>query len=256
MGLPYTRHIHHKDTPWLVLINGLFTDQSSWDMALDDLSDFNILTYDGRGQGIAPDIESSYDLDEQVDDLLKVLMINDISRVGIIGLSNGGRVAMKFASLYPKRCDTLVICDSYGDLEPLLKTKLESWLKAHQQGGSELRFDVALPWVWGETFLKKRPDLVDYYRKRSKDAVDSNVIGLIKGALSGGVDLSKILTKTLFLVGEEDLLTPPNSQVILAREVTGAKLKVIPGGHASIIENPQSIKKVIIPFLRESYELG
>ncbi|MFT6603920.1 MAG: 3-oxoadipate enol-lactonase, partial [Bacteriovoracaceae bacterium] len=206
--------------------------------------------------GLAPDIDSPYDLDQQVLDLLELLKANDLPKVSLVGLSNGGRVALKFASLFPERCESIVSCDSYGNLNPLLKSKLESWLKAHRLGGSELRFDVALPWVWGESFLLKSPELVEHYRKRSKQALDSNIIGLIKGALSGSVELSKIYTRTLFLVGEEDLLTPPSLLQALSREVSGSRLKIIPGGHASIIENPESIKREILPFLKEAYELG
>jgi 3-oxoadipate enol-lactonase len=256
MTLPFTKHISNSDAPWIVLINGLFTDQSSWDVALGELTGFNVLTYDGRGQGRGPVLLETYRLIDQVADLEELLTENSISRFSLIGLSNGGRVAMKYASLRPEQVESLVVCDSYGDLEPLISLKLNSWLKAHECGGNALRFEVSIPWVWGQSFLKSSPELIGYYREKSLEATDSNIKGLINGALSGGVDLKKIKAKTLFIVGEEDLLTPPSTQVQLSKEVEGSILKIVPGGHASIIEYPKSIKEVILPFLMESYELA
>lgn len=255
MLLPFTKHIFKTDAPWIVLINGLFTDQKSWDFACQSLKEFNILTYDGKGQGSGPILSSTYELDDQVADLLNIINENKLDNFSIIGLSNGGRVALKFASLYPHLIDNLVVCDSYGELEPLIKLKLESWLKAHNKGGNELRFDISTPWVWGETFLSEKPELVEYYRNKSLEAIDSNITGLLKGALSGSVDLSKIEAKTLFVVGKEDLLTPPESHRKLSKSVANSRMKVVPGGHASILENPESIKEVILPFLLESHEL-
>lgn len=249
MTLPFMKYIQNSKAPWVILINGLFTDQNSWDFTLKDLSKFNVLTYDGRGQGKGPLLEKTYELDDQVADLLELIKEHKIKRLSLIGLSNGGRVALKFASIYPDLVESLVVCDSYGDLEPLIKMKLESWLKAHEKGGNELRFDVSIPWVWGASFLKKKPELIEFYRQRSMTAKDSNIRGLLKGALSGSVDLSRIKAKTLFVVGEEDLLTPPQSHKELCKKVDNSKVEVVPGGHASIIENPENIKNIIIPFL-------
>jgi 3-oxoadipate enol-lactonase len=256
MILPFTKHIESENAPWLILINGLFTDQKSWTKALDDLSGFNILTYDGRGQGEGPLLEKAYELNQQVSDLYNIISETKLTKVNLLGLSNGGRVALKFSSLHAKFVDKLVVCDSYGNLDPLIKIKLESWQKAHRKGGNELRFDVSIPWVWGESFLSRSPELVEYYREKSLKALDGNIEGLLKGALTGTVDLSKIKANTLFVVGEEDLLTPPSSHHRLAKQVENSRVEVVPGGHASIIENPESIKKVILPFLLESHELG
>lgn len=255
MILPNKTYIQNEDLPWVVLINGLFADLTSWNDSIELLNEYNVLTYNGRGQGEAPVLDHAYDLDEQVEDLYQLIQSKNLKKIALIGLSNGGRVALKFASQYPELVWALVPCDTYGNVSTLLKLKLESWLKAHHEGGATLRFDVATPWVWGESLIDKNPELVSHYRELSKKSNENNIINLIKGALTGEVNLKKIKAPTLLIVGDEDLLTPVTQHIKLKNEITNSVLSVVRGGHASLLENPNIITKDIIPFLRSQNEL-
>lgn len=256
MILPHTTYINDRNAPWIVLINGLFADQGSWEKTLKDLSQFNILTYDGRGQGKGPDLNNTYSLDKQVSDLYNLVESLGLKDLVLLGLSNGGRVALKFSEVHPRLVSSVIACDSYGSLNLSLKMKLSSWLEAHLEGGSTHRFNIAMPWVWGETFMEKNSDLIEVYREKSKAAIDSNIVGLLKGALEGEVDLRKITARTLFIVGDEDLLTPMSLQRKMAEQVKNSFLLEVRGGHASLIEHPENVKESILPFIKESYELG
>ncbi len=255
MGLPIRTYFLNENAPWLVMVNGLFTGKGSWNDCLAYIEGFNILTYDAKGQGEGPGLSQSYSLDEQVQDLKNLLDEHKLNEVSFFGLSNGGRVALKFSSLYPDRVKSVVACDTYADVTPILKLKLESWLKAHKTGGAKHRFDVAAPWVWGESVLNNNPDLIKKYRDLSEESVPKNITSLIEGALSGTVDLESINTPVCFVVGEEDLLTPINHHKKLKEKVKEAELFIIPGGHASVLEYPSSIKDSILPYLRRQHGL-
>jgi len=255
MGLPVKTYIHSSSAPWIVLVNGLFASKCSWSECLEYFENFNILTYDAKGQGEGPTLSKPYSLDEQVDDLKKVLEENNLKRVSLLGLSNGGRVALKFSSLYPKQVISVVACDTYAEITPIIKLKLESWLKAQENGGAVHRFDVAAPWVWGETILKTNSNLVQKYRDLAKNSNEDNSEFLIKGALSGNINLNSIVAPVHFVVGEEDLLTPVIHHKKLQKMVKNSELTVVPGGHASVLENPLSIRNSIMPFFRRQYEL-
>ena len=234
--------------PALVLVNGLFAPLESWDGALSYLDGFNLLRYDGVGQGQSPKPDRIYHFDGLVDDLENLLSDLDWPPTFICGISNGGSVALEFARRHPHRVRAVVAADCAVEVSPLFRLKLQSWLAAHETGGPTHRFDVATPWIWGETALQQNADLIDLYRSRAADQEDQAVRGLIKGALTVNIDATGISVPTLLLTGEEDILTPP---FVMDRiPITHAVRKRVPGGHASLLENPAIFGDVIVPWLK------
>ncbi len=215
---------------------------------------FKVVTWDGRGQGGSPGWPEIYPLAMQVEDLKSVvgkLSLPRDQRVCVLGLSNGGRVALEFARRYSSFVSHLIIADTYGELTPLLKLKLQSWLKASEIGGAKLRFDVATPWVFGESFVAEYPELIQSYRAHAETIGPEVTASLIQGAMDSKIELEKISTKTLVLVGEEDLLTPFALHLAMVKRMSDAKLEIIKGGHASLLEFPESIDEFVLPFLKE-----
>ena len=251
-----TVRLHHhidgkKDRPWLVMINGLFADLKSWDEGVKYLNKhFRILRYDGRGQGQGPRPPKGYGLEILVDDLCHLLNTLKIHKAFLIGLSNGGRIALEYATRYPQKTSAVIAADTYDRPSYLLQLKLQSWLKAQRVAGAQHRFDVTTPWIWGESTLEHRPELVAIYRAKAELEKSHVIEELIKGALEDHViDLAKIICPTLFCVGLEDLLTPPHNHKLMQKKVAGSELAILPGGHASLLEYPQSLKEVCLPWL-------
>lgn len=217
---------------------------------------FNLLRYDCRGQGESPCPKLEiYSLEDHVSDLSLLLDFLKIKECCFFGLSNGARVAMEFACQFPSRARAVICADGFDVASPLLKLKLGSWLKAHEVGGDLLRFDIATPWVWGESLVAKKPELVDYYRKRAEKRESYVVSALIKGALKGDIDTCLIDCRVLFLVGKEDLLTPPFlcEKMHFKRLEKGLEshFEIIDGGHAAPLEYPHRSARRILKFLNE-----
>ncbi len=244
--------------PWLVFVNGLFAGLQSWDESVVHfLEDFRILRYDGRGQGESPRPVAAYSLKDLVSDLKELLDNLDIEKATFIGLSNGGRVALEFATLYPERVRALVASDTYHEPSPLLQLKLKSWLHANRKGGPTHRFDVATPWIWGETIIQQRPELLDFYRERAGLEKVHVIEGLIEGAMENHViDLKKVKCPTLLTVGREDLLTPPFMHERMVKKLEKGLLKTVPGGHASLLEYPLTLKNTVLPWLQETLNIA
>ena len=63
-------------------------------------------------------------------------------------------------------------------------------------------------------------------------------------------ELHNITTRTMVLVGEEDILKPRKYSEIIAREIPGAELVVVPGaGHAICLEKPVIFNALLLGFL-------
>jgi 3-oxoadipate enol-lactonase len=205
------------------------------------------LRYDCRGQGSSPSPEGVYHLRDHVDDLRNLITDLNLKKIIIIGLSNGGRIALSYASKF--EVFKVVALDTYDEVTPLLKKKLESWLIAHRVGGPLHRFDVATPWIWGEEVFNLKHELILSYRERAGSLKNAQVEGLILGALESKIDLSKIDSPVLLIVGKEDLLTPIFYHENMLKKCKNGKLKIVDGGHASIIERPAIVDQAIIPWI-------
>ena len=238
------------DAPPLVLVNGLFADLHSWDGVMNHLSDFRVLRFDGRGQGQSPKPEGPYRLELLLADLLELLGDLAWPPSFYIGLSNGGCLALALAAAHPQRVSALVAADCYDHVSPLLHLKIDSWLVAHKVGGPTHRFDVATPWIWSESLLERQPELVDFYRNKAAAQPDAAVRGLIEGALTHQIHIETISCPVLFIVGEQDLLTPPFSVQTMAKRLAQSQFETVRGGHASLLEYPQTTGDVLVPFFR------
>lgn len=235
---------------WVVLINGLFADLESYQLVANYLKgSFHILRYDCRGQGKSPKPDGIYQLKDHVDDLEGLLNDLEIKEANFLGLSNGGRIALQFASLYPSRSLRVVACDTYDSPSEILKLKLASWLKAYEVGGAFHRFDVATPWIWGESVVQAKPELIESYRAQATSLEEHVLKGLVLGAMETSIEIEKIVCPILFIVGEEDLLTPVYTHEKMKKKCQLADVRIVQGGHASILEFPHSVVSEILPFL-------
>ncbi len=237
------------------MINGLFATLESYDELCSYLLDeFNILRYDCRGQGKTEKPIDGYSLNDHVSDLQQIIDENKIDSLFLLGLSNGARVALEFSIKNPKKVKALIACDTYDEITPMISLKLKSWLVAYELGGATHRFDVATPWVWGESLVNSKPELISYYRDRCDSFPSYAVKGLIKGAMESSIDLSLIKIPTLYIVGDEDLLTPYflHEKMLKKSQINSplCELSKIRGGHASILESCEQASIVIKKYLK------
>lgn len=244
-----------ENAPWVILINGLLTNYDSWNSIVPMLiDDFNVVQYNGPGQGELTFSGESIELDDHVKHLESLL--NKIPQIResdhfYLGLSNGARVALKASEKYPHpRLRGIIACDCYDNVSRGLAYKLNSWLLATEKGGSSLRFEVATPWIWSESFIDSNPETIDYFRSMASRANEKNVLALIRGAMSGSIDLSAIKAPVLLMVGEEDLLTPLKTHLKMDQSLAHSQLEIIPGGHGSLLEYPETVERKVLPWIQ------
>ncbi|PIP96408.1 MAG: hypothetical protein COV37_12840 [Bdellovibrio sp. CG11_big_fil_rev_8_21_14_0_20_39_38] len=246
------------EKPWIVLINGLFATRQSWSASIPELArDYRVLSYDGRGQGEGPRPLGPYLLEDLVNDLAHLLFELGIHQATLLGISNGGRIALEFGRLYPGKVEAIIACDTYAEVGPILKMKISSWKEANRIGGPTHRFDVATPWIWAEKTILDYPELLKFYRERAHLEKLHVIEALIDGSMQGEIALEEIKVPVLFVCGEEDVLTPPYMHQQMEMRVKNSDLIMIKGAHASVLENPLELTTQVIPrlkaFLKQSH---
>ena len=99
--------------PAVVLIHGWGVDLESWHFLFPDLADnYTVIRYDRRGYGKS---DRSPDVSLDPIDLCNLLDTLKIEQAVIIGHSQGGEVALRFALSFPERTRGLVL---FGSVAP------------------------------------------------------------------------------------------------------------------------------------------
>jgi 2-succinyl-6-hydroxy-2,4-cyclohexadiene-1-carboxylate synthase len=100
------------DGPPLVLLHGFTGSARAWDDILPHLAGLaRVIRVDmiGHGQSPSPPDPARYSLDWAASDLLAVLDGLGLERVDLLGYSMGGRLALHFAVLNPRRLRRLIL---------------------------------------------------------------------------------------------------------------------------------------------------
>ncbi len=251
-----TARAHH---PVLVLANGIFQRTEAWEPLMPYLQGFKVLRYDMRGQGKSAVPEGAYTPELHADDLQALLQTLGVDSYHLLGLSNGGIVAQIHASQRPRGLQKLILLCTTPRLDPLIRAKVEGWHWALERGGTIGRLQIALPWIWGRTFLESHPEI------NSPQALEQMLEAaptveaqknLLAGFLTLGdlrPQLRNIQVPTLVLSGEEDLLFPPFYSQEIASAIPQVVHRVLPGvGHVAALENTALLAQEIASFLEVS----
>lgn len=242
--------------PAIVLINGLTMDVNGWYLQVQPFSEnHTVLRYDCRGQGQSdkPDVEYSQEM--HADDLKSLMDKLRIQKAHVVGISNGGMVAQHFTLKYPGRVGALVLVDTCSYIDTLLELIIKVWIRATEIGGSEFRYDVALPALFAESFLKRNLEVISAMKEISvANNPPKPIINLAKACLKHNVDdrLREIKSPTLIIVGEEDILIPPKYSRILNEKIEDSRLVVMKDcGHVPLLEKPEEFNRVVMDFLKD-----
>lgn len=241
----------------VLFIHGFPHDRSLWAEQCSALSTHvRCIAPDLRGFGESS-TDGPFSMDQYADDLAQLLGYLDISKAVVCGLSMGGYVAMAMWRRHPDLVNALVLCDTKGgaDTEEGRKKRNELIALAEKEGSLAVAA-TQLPGMVGKTTREKRPDIV----QRAEVMMQRAPVAGIVGALTAMRDrpdskptLTTVTVRTLVIVGDEDVLTPPaEAEAIVAALPASAKakLEVVEGsGHASCMERPAAVTHMLADFL-------
>ncbi|HSE83751.1 MAG TPA: alpha/beta fold hydrolase [Thermodesulfobacteriota bacterium] len=241
--------------PTVVFIIGLTMDVNGWFLQVQPFSEkYRVLRYDCRGQGQSDKPDMDYSQEMHADDLKSLMDKLGIQKTHVIGISNGGMIAQHFTLRYPEKVGALVLADTCSYIDVLLNLIVQSWIKAAETGGSELRYDVSLPVIFSEDFLRQNLSNIQLMKEFS---INNNppraVINLANACLKHNVNdrISDIKAPTLILYGEEDILIPLKYSKLLHEKIKGSRLVILKNcGHVPPIEKPEEFNSTVINFLK------
>lgn len=248
--------------PLLLFLHGIGGNRTNWRANLPAFAPhFACAAWDARGYGASDDYDGPLAFDDFIADVLRVLDHFGVRRAHLLGLSMGGRIAMRAALLHPGRIATLTLLDTHEGFESFSPAQRQAFVDSRRApllAGRTPR-DIAGPVARSLAGPKARPEhvrqLEDSIAALHKDSYIKSLEATV-GQVTVG-DIGGITAPAHFIVGADDPLTPPSMHHEMAARLRGAPVSVVPdAGHLSNIENGPAFEAAALPWLLERAALG
>ena len=93
--------------------NSLGTDSRIWHKIIDSFkTDYRIIFYDKRGHGLSNKPATKLTIEDLAFDVSDLLDHLEIKNVNFVGISIGGMIGQKLASIKPNIINKLILCDT------------------------------------------------------------------------------------------------------------------------------------------------
>ena len=252
----YELHGKGKGTP-LILIAGFSCDRTFWSGILNALAtNHKVLVMDNRGIGQSDCPDAIYSINRMADDVMELVSQLGLQKPVIIGQSMGSAIAQQIGKRYPERVEKIVLMNTFTHLAKVSEITFELIGELHRMNLPLFyRVQSIVPWVYSNTFLSEPNQLKNIINLAEQSPYPQTLIGYERqlGALKSFDSrawLDQIKTPTLIIAGEEDMIAP----LSCAKEVQKAmgnptQIVVVPGGHASPIEQPKMVADAILKFV-------
>jgi 3-oxoadipate enol-lactonase len=231
--------------PTLVLLHGVGGNHASWFHQITAWRAGNrLLVVDARGFGSSSDLEN-VGRDRFVDDLATVLEAVEVDRAVLIAQSMGGGTAAAYACRHPQRVAALVLADTLVGLSlpPPLCDRMAVLSKRNASLTQVQR-------VLGPTFVAAHPAQATLYTAlASFNRYNVRTLPGV-GETHTLAELAATKVPLLFIVGEEDVLFPPQEVEAAHRATPGSSFVKLPqAGHSAYFETPAAFSDTVMAWL-------
>ncbi|MGH3712988.1 MAG: alpha/beta fold hydrolase [Micromonosporaceae bacterium] len=245
----------------LVLLHAFPLSSEMWAAQRGGLSrESDVITPDQRGFGESAGPEAfdgvPADLNEAVDDLVRLLDQQELPQVVLGGLSMGGYVALAFARRYPDRLLGLLLANTKAsaDAPVAAANRLRIADAVEQAGDSELLLTEVYPKLLAEGTDERNPQLAESVAAMVS-AAPPGAVAWAQRAMAARTEAYDVLTRlavpVLVVAGDADALMPREEADAMVRAAPEAELVTLPGvGHLSALEAPREFNAAVSELLK------
>ena len=233
----------------IVFAHGAGGNLLSWWQQIPFFSQrYQCVTFDHRGFGHSLDVPEGPGAASFVDDLRGLMDHLGVESAHLVAQSMGGRTMLGFAVKHPQRVKSLVMADTVGGMNvPEVVAEQRNWAATHTASG-EIGFRAVSP-----LFVQRSPNLANLYLQISRTNPPRHTP---PGGMPDGPhpdELAGMKIPTLFFVGEDDQISPPQVIAAGAKAIAGSKLLRVPeAGHSVYFEKPDIFNFEVLRFIESA----
>ena len=246
----------------VLFMHGIGGNRSNWRTQLPALGErFSCVAWDARGYGDSDDYDGPLAFDDFVADVLRVLDHFGVAKGHLLGLSMGGRIAMRTALLHPGRVATLTLVDTHEGFAAFTAEQRQAFVESRRApllAGKEPA-DIADPVARSLIGSHASPEHLEELRRSIAALHKGSYIKSLEATVAqvDRGDIAAIRVPAHFIVGADDPLTPPAMHHEMAAKLGGAPVSVLPrAGHLSNIENAPAFNRAALAWLTSRQGLG
>lgn len=221
----------------LVLSNALGMTRAVWNRQVPALErHFRLLRYEHRGRGSVGRLGR---------DVLELLHAAGVDRASFCGVSLGGAVGMWLAANAPERIDRLVLSSTSARFGPP-----EMWRERAElvrKEGTAPLVDATMDRWFTPRFQDREP-----FRRMLLETQCDDYGAYCEAIATWDFrdELTKISAPTLVVAGAEDPSTPPEHAELIAGQIPGAALVILPeSAHLANVEQSEPFNAAVLEHL-------
>ena len=215
--------------------------------------DFQVISYQLRGEDDCFALRRRFDLNDLVNDLDEFMDWFGLERPSVMGVSFGGVLALALAARRPHRLQSLVLQGVGARFEKgLLQQVAGTVLSGYPLPADNAFVNQFFNLLFGS---RQKPGPLFQFVTRQCWQTDQSVMahrfGLVKEFTIDDC-LGRVVAPTLILTGDRDLLVSPRSLADLAEGIPDSHRVPLPGcGHLAFATQPERVAEEVKRFLTE-----
>ena len=218
----------------VILLHGGLANSDYWGNLIPALAPrYRVIVMDSRGHGRSTRDAQPYGYDLMASDVVGLMDYLKIPKADVVGWSDGAIIGLDIAMKYPDRLDRLFAFAANVTLAGL------------KDGFDKNPTFAAFIERAGEEYQKNSPTPDDY------DAFLTQIGGMWASQPNwSAADLAKIKAPVVIADGEHDEAIRRDHTELIAKEVAGAQLLILPGvSHFAMLQNPAEFNAAVLAFL-------
>lgn len=252
-GIDVSFEIRGTGKPML-FIHGLGSSARDWRLQVDHFSSrYQVITYDVRGHGASGKPPPPYSMQLFANDAKALLDRLGMHSACVIGISMGGMIAFQLAVDHPLSVDSMVIINTVPEFKP---RSIGQHLQAVQRflivrllGMRSMARFIAPRLFPGPSNAHLREQFIDRWSANDKRAYLASMEAILGWSVMERVP--EITVPTLYVAADHDY-TSVEFKMSYVEKMPNARLEVVEDSrHATPIERPDALNRVIDEFLRD-----
>lgn len=240
----------------VVMVHGFGEDASIWEEQVKFLEGkVPLLVLDIPGSGRS-DLLAKGSMEAYAELVNKILELEGISAVVMVGHSMGGYISLAFAELFPSKLSALCLLHSsaYADDEEKINTRRKG-IEFIKNNGSEKFLAQAIPNLFSEQTRRERPGLVSELIQRFANFKEDALVQYYE-AMIARPDRTEILRSidkpVLFIAGRYDAAVPLQKSLEQSTMPSFSYIHVCNNsGHMGMLEETEEVNNALMQFLED-----